>query len=131
MKPLYNQLFFLNLSFQNVFPRTGPKKFKKFWWISGKFLFTSKLKTSFENEIKNWLKSIEYKSTTRWRFYFFVSILSLTDTGEDSKLVHRWKRAKVDTLFSTFFPPRPSDEYESAPSRKYSLLLLDVFACIG
>ena len=30
-----------------------------------------------------------------------------------------------------FFPTRPSDEYDSAPSRKYSRPLLDVFACIG
>ena len=27
----------------------------------------------------------------------------LTDTGEDSKLVHRRKRPKVDTLFSSLF----------------------------
>ena len=27
----------------------------------------------------------------------------LTDTGEDSKLVHRWKRPEVDTLFSSLF----------------------------
>ena len=36
------------------------------------------------------------------------------------------------TLFSSFFfATRPSDEYDSAPSRKYSRQLLDVFACIG
>ena len=29
--------------------------------------------------------------------------LSLTDTGDDSKLVHRWKRPKMDTLFSSLF----------------------------
>ena len=55
----------------------------------------------------------------------------LTDTGEDSKLVHRRKRPKVDTLFHLFFSTRPSDEYDSAPSRKFSRPLLDVFACIG
>ena len=55
----------------------------------------------------------------------------LTDTGEDSKLVHRRKRPKVDTLFSCLFPTRPSDEYDSAPSRKYSRPLLDISACIG
>ena len=43
----------------------------------------------------------------------------LTDTGEDSKLVLRRKRPKVDTLFSSFFPTRPSDECDSEPSRKY------------
>ena len=30
-------------------------------------------------------------------------ICTLTDTGEDSKLVHRRKRPKVDTLFSSLF----------------------------
>ena len=29
--------------------------------------------------------------------------LNLTDTGEDSKLVHRRKRPKVDTIFSSPF----------------------------
>ena len=57
-------------------------------------------------------------------------IFNLTDTGEDLKLVHRPKRPKVDTLFSSIFPTRPSDEYDSATSRKYSRPLLDVFACI-
>ena len=55
----------------------------------------------------------------------------LTITGEDSKLVHRRNRPKVDTLFSSLFSDAPSDEYDSAPSRKYSRPLLDVFACIG
>ena len=31
------------------------------------------------------------------------SKLLLTDTGDDSKLVHRRKRPKVDTLFSSLF----------------------------
>ena len=57
--------------------------------------------------------------------------ISVNDTGEESRLVHRRKRPKVDTLFSSFFPTRPSNEYDSAPSRKYSSPLLDVFACIG
>ena len=58
--------------------------------------------------------------------------MSLTDTSEDSKPVHRRKRPKVDTLFSSLvFPTRPSKEYDSAPSRKYSRPLLDVFSCIG
>ena len=56
----------------------------------------------------------------------------VTDTGEDSKLVHRRKRPKVDKLFSSlFFPTRPSDEYDSAPSRKNSRPLSDVFDYIG
>ena len=50
----------------------------------------------------------------------------LTDTDEDSKLFHRRKRRKVDTLFSYIFPTRLSDEYDSALSRKYSRQLLDV-----
>ena len=33
--------------------------------------------------------------------------------------------------FPLFFSTRPSDEYDSAPSRKYSRPLLDVFACNG
>ena len=65
----------------------------------------------------------------------FLIFRKLTDTGEDSKLVHRRKRPKVDTLFSSLFWTRPwtcpSDEYDSAPSLKYSRPLLDVFACIG
>ena len=43
--------------------------------------------------------------------FFSAQFSALTDTGEDSKLVHRRKRPKVDTLFSTlFFPTRPNDE---------------------
>ena len=57
--------------------------------------------------------------------------LKLTNTGEDSKLVHRRIWPKVDALFSSFFATRPSDEYDSAPSREYSRPLLNVFACIG
>ena len=34
-------------------------------------------------------------------------------------------------IFFSFFATRPSDEYDSAPSRKYSRPLLEVFACIG
>ena len=56
----------------------------------------------------------------------------LTDTGEDSKLVHRRKRSKLNAVPPRYlileFSPRPSDEYDSAPSRKYSRPLLDVFA---
>ena len=33
----------------------------------------------------------------------FLIFRKLTDTGEDSKLVHRRKRPKVDTLFSYLF----------------------------
>ena len=44
-------------------------------------------------------------------------------TGEN---VQKWTR-----YFVLFFPTRPSDELDSAPSRKYSRPLLDVLACIG
>ena len=37
-----------------------------------------------------------------------LNIKILTDTGKDSKLVHRQKRPKVDTLFSSLF----SDAFE-------------------
>ena len=33
-------------------------------------------------------------------------------------------------LFSSFFQTRSSREYDSAPGRKYSRPLLDIFACI-
>ena len=36
-------------------------------------------------------------------YYFSNGSLVLPDTGEDSKLVHRRKRPKVDKLFSSFF----------------------------
>ena len=36
---------------------------------------------------------------------------------------------KVDASIFFFFPMRPSDEYDSAPSQKLSRPLLDVFAC--
>ena len=74
--------------------------------------------------IKNFLKSYDMthiQMTNR-----------LTDTGDGPKLVHRRKRSKVDaSIFFSFFPTRSSDENGSAPSRKYSRPLLDVFACIG
>ena len=57
--------------------------------------------------------------------------MRLTDTGEDSKLVHRWKRPKVDTLFSSLFSDASERRVWVTPSRKYSRPLLDVFACIG
>ena len=57
---------------------------------------------------------------------------TLTDTGEYSKLVHTRKRPKVDTLFSSlFFPTRPSDEYDTALSRKYSRPLLNTGPNLG
>ena len=45
----------------------------------------------------------------------------LTDTGE---FAPKWTR-----VFSSLFPPRPSDEYDLAPSRKYSRPLWCKFTC--
>ena len=42
-----------------------------------------------------------------------------------------FKEYKPIQTWTDFFPTRPSDEYDSAPSRKYSRPLLDVFAFIG
>ena len=57
------------------------------------------------------IRQIYYKL----RFYhFYIYLVRLTDTGEVSKLVHRQKRPKVDTLFSSLFQTRSSDEYDSA-----------------
>ena len=47
----------------------------------------------------------------------FYILYLLSDTGEDSKLVHRRKRPKVDASIFFFFPTRPSEEYDSAPSQ--------------
>ena len=41
------------------------------------------------------------------------------------------KTSKSGHAIFFFFPTRPSDECDSAPSRKYSRPLLDNFACIG
>ena len=47
-----------------------------------------------------------------------IMLWRLTGTGKDSKLADRRKRPKVDaSIFRLFFPMRPSDEYDSAPSR--------------
>ena len=43
--------------------------------------------------------------------------MNLTDTGEDSILVHRRNRSEVDASIFLFFPTRPSDEYDSEPSQ--------------
>ena len=62
--------------------------------------------------------------------YFLFLFFALTDTGEGNlstgENVKKWTR-----FFLHFFPTRPSDEYDSAPSQKYSRPLLDAFACIG
>ena len=48
------------------------------------------------------------------RSEFCIKSSCLIDTSEDSKLVYRRICAEVSTRIS----PRPSDEYDSAPSRK-------------
>ena len=86
-------------------------RIKEFFWSSQKFIrdFTVSL-------------NFYWKVQCYWR---------LTDTGKVSKIVHRRIWPKVDANIFIFFPARPSDEYDSAPSRKYSRPLLDVFAFIG
>ena len=56
---------------------------------------------------------------------------NLTDTGRARDLSTGEKVQKWTHYFLLFFPTRPSDEYDSAPSRKNSRPLLEVFACIG
>ena len=41
------------------------------------------------------------------------------------------KTSNSGHAFFFFFPTRPSDEHDSAPSQKYSRPLMEVFACIG
>ena len=50
-----------------------------------------------------------------WLFDDCRKFILLTDTGEDSKLVHRRKWTRY---FFLFFSTRPSDEYDSASGRK-------------
>ena len=102
-------------------------------------ILCKKWTTSFKMSPKifRWKRPRNFRKFFLQRWHIIILILVadfciFTDTGEDSKLVHRRKRPKVDTLFSSlFFPTRPSDEYDSAQSRKNSRPLLDVFACIG
>ena len=55
---------------------------------------------------KSWYEirvSLKVDSTAVWIHEFIPTAWELTDTGDDSKLVHRRKRPKVDTLFSSLF----------------------------
>ena len=50
------------------------------------------------------LEGNEFKlNWTKAELTLYLKILILTYTGADSKLVHRRKRPKVDTLFSSIF----------------------------
>ena len=51
--------------------------------------------------------------------------MTLTDTGEDSELVHRRKRPKVDTLFFSFFRRVRATSMTQRRVEKYSRPLLD------
>ena len=51
----------------------------------------------------------------------------LTDTGDNFQ---KWTQ-RHHAIFFSFFPTRPSDEYDSAPSRKYSRQILNVLPSIG
>ena len=64
------------------------------------------------------LDEIKYNSVNRYR-----RGLETCPQAKTSKSGH--------AIFFSFFPTRPSDEYDSAPSRKYSRPLLDGFAWIG
>ena len=98
------------------------------------------------------------KSTYLFAFNAFVSLccfgLALKISSPKEKLldkiilnilINRYRRGldtcpqaktfkserSATTLYSSFFPTRSSDEYDSASSRKYSHPFLIVFACIG
>ena len=58
-------------------------------------------------------------------FLFYKFVRCLTDTGEDSKLVHRRKRPKVETLFSSFFDAFERRVWLSAESKILALIFGD------
>ena len=66
-------------------------------------------------------KSLKYKI-----FLISEPIKTRTRNLSTGENVQKWTR-----YFLLLFPTRSSDEYDSAPSRKYSRSLLNVFACIG
>ena len=76
-----------------------------------------------------------YYNVKIWQFLVKSMKNTLTDTAVYRRGLETCPQAKTSksghAIFFSFFPPRPSDEYDSAPSRKYSRPFLDVFACIG
>ena len=55
-------------------------------------------------------------------FIFYEFVRCLTDTGEDSKLVHRRKRPKVETHFFSFFDAFERRVWLSAESKMLVLI---------
>ena len=60
-----------------------------------------------------------------------VSFACLNRFGRGLETCPQANFAKSRCGIFLFFPTRPSDEYDSAPRRKYSRSLFEVFACIG
>ena len=106
-------------------------------WSRAKILIKKKFKTLAHEKKKRIKNKMSDDLLFHWYWSFSGPCLSsnITDTGEDSKLVHRRKCSKVNAAPPRYllreFPSRPSDEYDSPPSRNYSRSLLNVFACIG
>ena len=67
------------------------------------------------------------KGTNENFVFFHENLAFLTDTGEDSKLVHRRKRPKVDTLFSSLFFRRV--RATSMTQRRVEVLASTLNAC--
>ena len=68
--------------------------------------------------------------TLNWGYAFAVISVNRYRRGLETCPQAKTSKGGHAIIFS-FFPTRPSDEYDSAPSRKWSRPLLDVFACIG
>ena len=105
------------------FPGISPKGFQVAFEAHGENWGTTILSSTDPRTLgKNVIHILEHYGDNLWFNTSKIPILNktidLTDTGEDSKLVHRQILPKVDaSIFFFFFPTRPSDEYDSAPSR--------------
>ena len=68
-----------------------------------------------------------------WKIRYLIKfvILNFNRYRRGLETCTQAKRSKSGHAILFSFLTRPSDEYNSAPSRKYSRPLLDVFACIG
>ena len=83
----------------------------------------------------NSVKNICIYGQTKWKVILRNKITkNLSNLNRYRRGLETCPQAKTsksgNALFFFFFPTRPSDEYDSAPSQKYSRPLLDVFACI-
>ena len=70
-----------------------------------------------------WVKMNLFKARCVWAINRYRRGLETCPQAKTSKSGH--------AIFFSFFRTRPSDECDSAPSRKYSRPLLDVFTWIG